>query len=175
MNDIFDKRNIEPNQVYTEYYIGYGIDDLSKMTLEQLENELVIIKREIDKIQSEINDADSYPSFAIKERLKNEYYYKDKVEQEIFKKKKSDEVSNDSVNNIKKMQEMIKDLERQYEKGNITKDYKEKYISKIEKSIKSCEEKIEREAIKEKEREEKEKSKKHKFKHFKNKIIKYKK
>jgi hypothetical protein len=82
---------------------------------------------------------------------------------------------NKSPDMLEKFNNMKKDLERQYEKGMITREYRDKYISKIDDSIESYKAKLERKRLEDEEIEKKKENKKHKFKLFKHKLKDYKK
>ena len=77
MNKIFDTKPIY--DVALEAYIGYGKTDLSNMTKKELENELDNTNREIDDINKEITDAESFPSYVLKEKLLNAEDYKKRI------------------------------------------------------------------------------------------------
>ena len=179
MQELFDKTSIENFSTVTEAYIGYGQNDLNKMTDVELKKELKRVNKDIEQIQNEIDEADSYPSYAIKERLENEKWYKNKVMDEISKREENislEEKFESTECKQKSMQDMIKDLDRQFEKGVITKDYRDKYVKKLEQSIISYEEKLKREKIEEEEEKKRKEELKHRrFKQFKKKLSEYRK
>lgn len=178
MLKLFDKTSIENFNSVTEAYIGYGQNDLNKMTDVELRQELKRVEKDIKQIENEIDDADSYPSYAIKERLENEKWYKNKVMDEISKREENkslEEKIDNTETKPKSMQDMIKDLDRQYERGLITKEYRDKYVDKLEQSIDAYEEKLKREQIEEEEKSHKEELKHRRFKQFKKKLSEYRK
>lgn len=167
MKNLYD---IEP--IYTtEEYVGYGKDDLSTMTWDELMSELERTEKEIETAKSEFEEADSFPSYALKERLADAQWYKNKVIEAIDKfnnDKTKDDSSNTGIN------AMIRDLDRQLKKGTITQKYHDKYVQKLNDKRELYDENKKRQEVREKEEKENEFKKNHPFKHFKKKLEDYK-
>lgn len=123
MNGLFDKNKIpDIGKTITESYIGYGKNDLHEMNEKELKAELSRTNNEIKSIEDEIEDANSFPSFALKEKLDNAYYYRDKVIDALSKYKKESTCYID---------EMLTKLNEDYNNGNISKEYYESYRDKL--------------------------------------------
>lgn len=169
MEKIFDENRIPIN----ESYIGYGKNDLSEMSKSELKKELERTERELNEIKDEIDEANSFPSYALKERLENTKWYKNKVENALANLS----IKNESVETPNFIDNMIKDLDRKYERGIISKEYYESYVQKLNDKRPLYEENKKREKeMKEAEEVEKEKKykRRHPFKTFKNKLSEYK-
>lgn len=165
MEKIFDERKITDIEV-TEASINYNkdIDDMDK---EEIEKEIRLIEKEIQKIKTTIQNSGPIPSYILRERLKNAIIYKEKLEKKFTQL---------NVDTEKRLEEMKKDLERKYETGTITKEYRDKYINQLDESILRYREQEERKKEeREKKKQENKSSNKHIFKKFKNKLIDYKK
>ena len=119
MAELYDKSPIY--NVKLEAYIGYGKNDLSDMTHSELQDELTKTIDSIHDLETEINEADSFPSFVLKEKLLNLKDYKEKIEnamKEIYVKESFIE------KNIDKLDELLKN-------GTITEEYHDKYVTKL--------------------------------------------
>ena len=161
--EYFDERNLS---VVNEAYIGYGKDDLDKLTISELNDELKRIEKELSETDLELSDSDEVPSYVIKEKILNIKHYKEKVLKEL--KKRNDDVKEDGIDG------MIKNLNRQYEKGYITKEYHDKYVSKLESRREAYNKSVEEEELKKKKDDEKKKKKhSHIFKKFKGQLSDY--
>lgn len=110
MTELFDKRQIVYENSFTESYIGYGKNDLSKMTKKELHAELKRVEEDIKNLTSEIEDADSYPSYALKERLENAIWYRDKVIAEIGEDRQ--EIKESSHHIFKTFKKKLKDYKK---------------------------------------------------------------
>lgn len=174
MEKLFDLNGMQNVTEINESYAYYGDNKICDMDQQTLKNELKRIENDIKTLQDEIENAGSFPSYVLKERLKDADEYRQKIQKKLSEFP-SDGKTEKSKNTLHKMNEMKKDLERQYEKGMITKDYRDKYVSKINDSIEAYKVKVERERAEEEERQKKEENKKHKFKLFKRKLQDYKK
>lgn len=111
MDKYFDRRRIENTDVFTESYLGYGKNDLSKMTTEELKSELKRAEADIKTLQDEIDEADSYPSYSMKERMENANLYKHMIEKEISDRDENDISFNKSKNNQYRFKKFNKELQ----------------------------------------------------------------
>lgn len=166
-----EKGFIDRDNIYTiEAYIGYGKKtDLHKMTLTQLQDELKMSDKLINRAQEEVNGADGYPSYALKEKLENAKYYKRQVEKRI-----------DQLTQLEMKQGgidgMIADLDRQLKEGTITKEYHDQYVEKLNNKRELYDENIKKSVENDdKEEDKRRKKKKHIFRRFKDKLSDYKK
>ena len=163
--EYIDERNLS---VINEAYVGYGRDVLDKMTVSELNDELKRIEKELSDTDLELTDSDEVPSYVIKEKILNIKHYKEKVLKEL--EKRNNDVKEEGIDG------MIKNLNRQYEKGYITKEYRDKYVEKLESRREAYNKALEDEKKKQKEDDEKKNKKKsHIFKKFKNHLSDYKK
>lgn len=163
--EYIDERNLS---VINEAYVGYGRDDLEKMTVSELNDELKRIEKELSDTDLELTDSDEVPSYVIKEKILNIKHYKEKVLKEL--EKRNSDVKEEGIDG------MIKNLNRQYEKGYITKEYRDKYVEKLESRREAYNKALEDEKKKQKEDDEKKNKKNsHIFKKFKNHLSDYKK
>jgi len=163
--EYIDERNLS---VINEAYVGYGRDDLEKMTVSELNDELKRIEKELSDTDLELTDSDEVPSYVIKEKILNIKHYKEKVLKEL--EKRNSDVKEKGIDG------MIKNLNRQYEKGYITKEYRDKYVEKLESRREAYNKALEDEKKKQKEDDEKKNKKNsHIFKKFKNHLSDYKK
>lgn len=163
--EYIDERNMS---VINEAYVGYGRDDLDKMTVSELNDELKRIEKELSDTDLELTDSDEVPSYVIKEKILNIKHYKEKVLKEL--EKRNNDVKEEGIDG------MIKNLNRQYEKGYITKEYRDKYVEKLESRREAYNKALEDEKKKQKEDDEKKNKKNsHIFKKFKNHLSDYKK
>lgn len=163
--EYIDERNLS---VINEAYVGYGRDDLDKMTVSELNDELKRIEKELSDTDLELTDSDEVPSYVIKEKILNIKHYKEKVLKEL--EKRNNDVKEEGIDG------MIKNLNRQYEKGYITKEYRDKYVEKLESRREAYNKALEDEKKKQKEDDEKKNKKNsHIFKKFKNHLSDYKK
>lgn len=163
--EYIDERNLS---VINEAYVRYGRDDLEKMTVSELNDELKRIEKELSDTDLELTDSDEVPSYVIKEKILNIKHYKEKVLKEL--EKRNSDVKEEGIDG------MIKNLNRQYEKGYITKEYRDKYVEKLESRREAYNKALEDEKKKQKEDDEKKNKKNsHIFKKFKNHLSDYKK
>lgn len=90
------------NMYIKEEYISYGRNDLSRMTLTELNEELKRINTEIEKIQNELKDSKSeIPTYSLKEQEKTAILYRDKINKEIESRdEKKDNIKHDTDKNI---------------------------------------------------------------------------
>jgi chromosome segregation ATPase len=147
------------SNLVTEEYIGYGRKtDLQKMNLTDLLGELKMAQTQIESCKEEVDGADGYPSFALKEKLQNAEYYKKEVQKQIDRLSE-EEIKNGNIDGL------ISDLKKQLSKNTITKEYYDKAVEDLENKRELFEKQ-------EKELEEK-KSKKHNFKIFKKNLKDY--
>lgn len=145
MDRLYDKTPIYDS--VTEAYIGYGRNDLSKMTKTELENELARTNREIKELNDEISDADTFPSYVLKEQILNTNDYINKINKALdnLKDKEKNEVKEENS-----FDKLIKRFDDQFEMGLITEEYHRVVINRLnsrrELYLENCEkEKRERE------------------------------
>jgi len=172
MEELFDTRKITETEI-TEA-TNYGNRNLHKLSYEALKNELQLVEDDIKTLKNEIDSAFSFPSFVMKQRYKDAINYRKDVKKRLADTKEKPNTGK-TEDTIQKMQALKKDLIRQYEKGMITREYLDKYQTKIDNGITSYKAQMEREKVAEEERRKQEEAKKHKFKIFKPKLSDYKK
>lgn len=94
MNKMYDIHPIYSPNFFTEDTINFFKSQysLSELTNEELKNEITKVQNSINKLEKEVADmqAKHYPSFSIKEEIRNEEYYLGNLldEQEDRKKNK---------------------------------------------------------------------------------------
>lgn len=174
MEDLFEIRKIEETEVTESSHSYYNTHKLKDLTIDEIKTELDIVENDIKTLQKELDNAGSSPSYVLRQRLNNAMDYRSKLT-EYISKSTDTEKSDETKDTLARLENMKKDLERQYEKGIITKSYRDKYIAKIEYGIDSYKEKMERQKQEDEEKEKKAKNKKHLFKKFKSKLQDYKK
>ena len=90
---LFDNRPIESHKYVKEEYIGYGSNDLPKLTDEELKERLKLIEKDIEKTNEELEESDNeFPIYSIKERIKNLEWDRENIINEIQKRKPDKEV-----------------------------------------------------------------------------------
>ena len=85
METLFDKRKIPDVGICMfEAYNRYGKNDLTDMTESELKKELARTNKEIETLQQELDDSDnSFPIYALKEKIEDAMYYKEKIEKAL--------------------------------------------------------------------------------------------
>ena len=84
-----------------EEYIGYGTNELPKLSDEELEKEVKRIKKELSEYYDELNSSDNeFPVYTIKENIKNSEYDLQRVEEEIANRANNAKLNN-GVNNTR--------------------------------------------------------------------------
>ena len=83
MQGLYDNRPIVTTQTesyVSEAYLKHGLTAYQKMTKQELENELARSKKEIERIQSEIDESDGASTFVLKDMLQNEKQLQETIE-----------------------------------------------------------------------------------------------
>lgn len=130
MAELFDKNPIpyeRSEDIYVkEEYVGYGRNDLKKMTKSELKDELKRIGNEIKKIEDEFDAANKeIPTFSLKEQYKTAFWYKEKIEKELADREDESKTTENAID------DMILDLDRKLKQGLITEEYHDKYVNKL--------------------------------------------
>lgn len=87
--------------MYTkEEYIGYGTNELPKLSDEELKKELQRVEKELEEFNEELNSSDKeFPVYVIKENIKNAEYEIERIKNEIANRANNAKLHNGINNN----------------------------------------------------------------------------
>ena len=115
MDKLYDKNPI-CNSYVKEEYIGYGKNEFSKLSIKELQESKKRAEKDLEGLTKELENADKeFPTYSIKECIKNVQYEIEQIENEIAKREldnQKEKTKNDDSHIFKSFKSDLKDYKK---------------------------------------------------------------